>query len=186
MSHEIRRILRAFAADTWLIDPSYAEKIVAVLAARSANGPRAQPYREEPADAPPVEEERGTIAVLNLSGPIVPRSSGVEDMSGPTMASLDRFSRAFDEAAANDRHTAIVLNVDSPGGRVDMVPEVAAKIRAARNDVRPIIAVANTYAASAAYWIASAADEIVVTPSGEVGSIGVYTCLLYTSPSPRD
>ena len=39
---------------------------------------------------------------------------------------------------------------------------------------KPVIAVANSLCASAAYWIACAADEVVVTPSGEVGSIGVY------------
>lgn len=48
-------------------------------------------------------------------------------------------------------------------------------IRAARREDRPIVAVANTCACSAAYWIASAADEIVVSPSAQVGSIGVFT-----------
>ena len=56
---------------------------------------------------------------------------------------------------------------------VDQIPETAAQTRAARAQ-KPIVAVANTQADSAAYWLASQADEIVVTPSGEVGSIGVY------------
>jgi ClpP class serine protease len=69
--------------------------------------------------------------------------------------------------------TAIVLDVSSPGGSVGLLPEIAAQIRAARG-TKPIVAVANTTAASAAYWIASQADELVVTPSGDVGSIGVF------------
>jgi signal peptide peptidase SppA len=39
---------------------------------------------------------------------------------------------------------------------------------------KPIVAVANSMAASAAFWIASAADQVSVTPSGQVGSIGVF------------
>lgn len=174
MPHEIRRVLRAFAAQPWFIDARAAQKIIAVLEYRAEHGPRAAPYRKEPAQVEPVEESRDTIAVLNLMGPILPRSSGIDDISGPTVASVERFMKAFDDAASNENVTAIVLNVDSPGGSVDLVPELAAKIRAARKPGRPIIAVANTLAASAAYWIASAADELVVTPSGEVGSIGVY------------
>jgi ClpP class serine protease len=39
---------------------------------------------------------------------------------------------------------------------------------------KPIIALANVQACSGAYWLASAADEVVVTPSGRLGSIGVF------------
>ena len=53
------------------------------------------------------------------------------------------------------------------------VEELSAEIFQARGQ-KPITAVANSLAASAAYWIATAADELVVTPSGEVGSIGVF------------
>ncbi|TIX64128.1 MAG: S49 family peptidase, partial [Mesorhizobium sp.] len=54
------------------------------------------------------------------------------------------------------------------------VPETTAMIRAARREGRPIVAIADTVACSAAYWIACGADEISVTPSGMVGSIGAY------------
>jgi signal peptide peptidase SppA len=60
----------------------------------------------------------------------------------------------------------------SPGGVVTGTDELSSQIFAARG-TKPIIAHVNGYAASAAYWIASAADEIVVTSSGQVGSIGV-------------
>jgi len=67
----------------------------------------------------------------------------------------------------------VVLDVDSPGGAVNGVEELADEMLRARGQ-KPVVAVANTLAASAAYWIATAADEVVVTPSGEVGSIGVF------------
>lgn len=126
-------------------------------------------------DRAPARDRKKNIVVLNLMGPIVPRVAGVDEISGPPAASLERFNAAFDQAAASPDTGAIVLNIDSPGGVVDMVPETAAKIRNACDASRPIIAVANTVAASAAYWIASAADELVVTDSGEVGSIGVWS-----------
>jgi signal peptide peptidase SppA len=75
---------------------------------------------------------------------------------------------------ADESVGAIVIDIDSPGGSVFGTPELADEILKARG-AKPIIAVANSNADSAAYWIASAADEIVGTPSSMVGSIGVWT-----------
>lgn len=82
-------------------------------------------------------------------------------------------AQAVEEAAANPRVSRIVLDIDSPGGTVTGVPELAATIRRARAK-KPITAIANGLAASAAYWIASQASEVVAIPSGEVGSVGVF------------
>jgi signal peptide peptidase SppA len=87
--------------------------------------------------------------------------------------SLMGFRRQMRDAVANPEISAIVMNVDSPGGYVDMVPEVARELRTMRAQ-KPIVAVANQQMASAAYWLGAQASEIVVTDSGEVGSIGVY------------
>ncbi|HEV2064048.1 MAG TPA: S49 family peptidase, partial [Thermoanaerobaculia bacterium] len=62
---------------------------------------------------------------------------------------------------------------DSPGGEVYGADEAATVIRGVRAS-KPVVAVANSLAASAAYYLASQANELLVTPSGEVGSIGVY------------
>jgi ClpP class serine protease len=56
---------------------------------------------------------------------------------------------------------------------VDGVEELSSEVYQSRGK-KKMIAVANAMAASAAYWIASAADELVVTPSGQIGSIGVF------------
>lgn len=68
---------------------------------------------------------------------------------------------------------SIVLDIDSPGGQVTGTPEAADAIYAARIK-KPVIAMVNPLAASAAYWIASQASEVVTVPSGDVGSIGVF------------
>lgn len=173
MTHEIRRVLRAFASQPWFIDPRKAEQIVAALELRALTGPRAQSERRQAADPAPVSGQQQSVAVLRLCGTILPRPEALEDVS-QTAALMTNFQRAFMAKANDPNVSAIVLDIDSPGGRVDQVPETVAMIRAARREDRPIVAVANTLAASAAYWIASACDEIVVSPSGEAGSIGVY------------
>lgn len=174
MAHEISRLLRAFASQAWFIEPRKAEEIVAALDLRARYGLRAEPYRAAPADRPQTRATAGNVAVIRLYGPILPRAEAVKDVSQASALMTD-FQAAFRQAAADPSLAGIVLDIDSPGGQVDLVPETAAMIRKARRSDRPIVAVANTAAFSAAYWIASAADQISVTPSGAVGSIGVYT-----------
>lgn len=177
MSHEIERVLRVAAGSAWAIDRSKAMEIVHMLALRAAGQPRdwaAGPGRAMPVQGVlTLDGANGAVHVLRLHGAIVPRGNMMADLSGAVSA--EAFAADFRRAAADPDAAAIVLDIDSPGGQVDLVPEAAATVRAARRAGRPIVAVANTLAASAAYWIASGADEIVVTPSGEVGSIGVLT-----------
>jgi len=113
----------------------------------------------------------GGIQVLPLFGTIVPRANVMTEMSGGTSAEM--FGKAFRAAIADPNIGAVVMDVDSPGGAVQGIDELANEIYRARG-TKPIVAVANHLAASAAYWIATAADELVVSPSGEVGSIGVF------------
>ncbi|NJN53292.1 MAG: S49 family peptidase [Anaerolineae bacterium] len=95
----------------------------------------------------------------------------MSEMSGAV--SVQKFTAQFRAALRDPDIASIVIDVDSPGGQVGGVEELAAEIFDARGQ-KPITAVVNTLAASAAYWIASAADEIVISPSGQAGSIGVF------------
>lgn len=113
----------------------------------------------------------GGVTVINLRGVITPYSSLLSLLLFGSGAGLNVFRANLRAALANDDVSTIVLNIDSPGGRGDLVSETADEIAAAG---KPIIAVANTLCASAAYWIAAAADEVIVTPSGYVGSVGAY------------
>ena len=109
--------------------------------------------------------------MLPLTGVIMHRANMFSEFSGGT--STEKFTAAFRQLVADPMIKAIVLDVDSPGGTVAGVEELASEIFKAREQ-KPIYAVANALAASAAYWIASSATELIVTPSGLVGSIGVY------------
>ena len=111
------------------------------------------------------------IAVLPLFGTIAHRMGMMSDFSGGT--SMERFSQYLRSAVGDPTVKSIVMDIDSPGGTVNGVPELADEIYQARA-VKPVVAVANSQAASAAYYLASQASDIVAIPSGEVGSIGVF------------
>ncbi len=173
MPHKYRNIVRAFYANQWAILPEKMDEIREFLAARAAGAVWTQEEiqarigeRPTPFEAP----QGSQVAVLNLFGVISQRMNALEQTSGGT--STEVFGQAFDDAIANDNVKAVVLNIDSPGGAVMGTPELAAKIFAARG-TKPIIASVNSLAASAAFWIAAQADEIVITPSGQIGSLGV-------------
>lgn len=175
MAHELERLIRAAGQGVYFIHPAKAQEIMAMIALRMQAGPRSEPAFPEREAAALSGEVRGgqkVVRVLRLHGAIIPRGNMMSDVSGA--ASLDKFQQAFRQAASDASTSAIVLAIDSPGGNVQFVQETVALIRSARRADRPIIAVADGLACSAAYWIACACDEIVVTPSGEVGSIGVY------------
>lgn len=169
-----RGILSAVSAQKWAILPAKLETICALLNAR-AEGVDATKEEIRAALAlqhGDVPESGVGVTVIPVYGVISQRMSMFDDFSGGT--SCEAISKQLKAALADDSVGTIVLDIDSPGGTVGGVPELAAEIFAARKQ-KNIIAVANTMAASAAYWIASAAGTFYVSPSGEVGSIGVYT-----------
>ena len=120
--------------------------------------------------APRERQTLGAVAVIPVFGILAHRMNMLTAMSGGT--STEQIAAAFRESMSDPAVGSVLLDVDSPGGNVFGVEELADEIYQARGQ-KPIIAVANATAASAAYWIASQADEVLVTPSGQVGSIGV-------------
>lgn len=128
---------------------------------------------EQMAAAPgqPVTPPSG-VAVIPVNGVIEHHSDWFMELFGGT--SVDGLRDQLAGALGDPNVSAVILNIDSPGGTVAGVTELAAEIRAARGGTKPIVAVANAFAASAAYWLGSQADEFVATPSAQVGSIGVY------------
>lgn len=114
----------------------------------------------------------GAVAVIPITGTLIPHGDMIAESSGATSA--DRIAGDFRAALANPTVGAIVFAIDSPGGSVYGIDELASEIYNARGQ-KPTVAVASHLAASAAYYLATAAKEVVVSPSAEVGSIGVFT-----------
>jgi len=119
---------------------------------------------------PKAYQLRGTAAVISVGDVIFPRYS--PDLEAFGIPSAEGVARAVRRAAADSAVSTIVLDIDSPGGSVFGIPEAADALFAVRNTKR-IVAVANHVALSAAYWLAAQAHELIVTPAGVVGGVGV-------------
>jgi HK97 family phage prohead protease len=111
------------------------------------------------------------VAILPVRGTLVKRGAYLDSMSGLT--SYEALQGEFSSMMADPDVKAIVMDIDSPGGEVSGMFELAAAIAAARG-TKPIIGIANDSAFSAAYCLASCADRLLVTDVGGVGSIGCY------------
>jgi signal peptide peptidase SppA len=112
------------------------------------------------------------IAVVPVLGPLVARGDWLTSLLGAS--EYGAIVEAVSAAAADPAVRGIVLEMDSPGGEVGGLFDLVDGIRAIRQrSSKPLWAVASEAALSAAYAIASAADRICVTRTGEVGSVGV-------------
>jgi capsid assembly protease len=146
----------------WAIRP---EAIATALTALR-NGLEAHTGQWEAAKPTVIGPSTNKVAVIPIQG--------VLSMDGPSWygSNYNTISKAVEDAASNPEVKAIVLQVDSPGGEVTGLPETAAIIAAAAQK-KPVTAMVEGMSASAAYFLSSQANQIVLTPSGEVGSVGV-------------
>jgi signal peptide peptidase SppA len=147
------------------------------LMAQAATDPGAQHTIEErlaaAAAAKRAPAMAGAVAVVPVHGVMTQRGDIFDAIFGGGSVATGRLAATLAELGADPAVGAIVLDVDSPGGSVYGMQEVADTLYSLRG-AKPTVAVSNSMAASAAYWLGSAADELVVAPGGEVGSIGVW------------
>ena len=123
-------------------------------------GSKPQPYKA------------GRVGVIPLRGVIGKGLSRLKALTGAV--DVDEFTSSLEDMEDDDEVEYIIIDISSPGGTVTGVEEAASKV--ARSN-KKTIAFTDTEAASAAYWIGSAADRFVATPSATVGSIGVYMAI---------
>lgn len=167
------RVRRFLASQLWAMRAEALDAMLAVVELRASGvrltseeieGRLSAARHEGQATAP------STIALLPLYGIISQRVGMLTEFSGGT--STDAFGAAYRRAMADSEIGAVVIDADGPGGSVFGVQETAALIRSTRGQ-KPVVAVVNSQAASATLWIAAQAEEMVITPSGEAGSVGV-------------
>lgn len=147
------------------------EVILGVLAPRFAGG-TVEPVDPEADPAPLTSITVEKIAVVSVIGTLVSRSGYLDAASGLQAYGdiAEAIATAMDDASVR----GVILDVDSPGGEVGGLFDLVEQIQAIRSaSAKPLWAVANESALSAAYAIASAADRLYVTRTGEIGSIGV-------------
>jgi capsid assembly protease len=173
MSTNISTIL----SSPWAITRPAFDNVQAAIA-RHAAGESADIAALEAAMGKPLNNTRSPmavtpegVAIIALDGILTKRINLLTQISGGTSTQIagDQLAQALADPAVS----SIVLAIDSPGGTVDGTQALAEAVFAARGR-KPITAVVDGMGASAAYWIASAADKVFI--SGDttlVGSVGV-------------
>lgn len=172
-------ILDAALGASWAMEQWAIDNLLAIAAREHEVTPQAlEAYRAKALERAERATVRDGVAILNVEGPLFKKANLMTELCGAT--SYETLRRDLQAAVDDNRVRAILLNVDSPGGEARGVGELATAIQAVRG-VKPIVAYAGDLAASAGYWIASAADKIVIGPGAALGSIGVRAAFSDTS-----
>ena len=176
-----KSIVETMLSAAWAATPETVDMIIS-LALGEARGGRNFYALETVNSAPLAGTDRVTIrdgvAIVPIRGPLSRYGMGWFSRS-----TYETLAKDFNAAVNDPSVHAIVLNVDSPGGEVNGTAEMADMIYAARGQ-KTIVAYIGGYGASAAYWLSSAADKIVMDSTAMAGSIGVLTT--YTDWSKYD
>lgn len=122
------------------------------------------------------------VATVPVHGVLVRRAGQISPDSEP-LQSYENLSRVIASAVSDQRVRGLLLDVDSPGGESGQALQLAADIRR-QSQVKPIWAVANDDALSAAYGLAAGAARLWITPTSSVGSIG--TLAVHTDRTAAD
>jgi capsid assembly protease len=155
----------------WLIQQEDLERILSIAQRENEITPEAlQKIQAEQHRKAERMAMRDGVAIIEARGPMFKYANLFTEISGAT--SYEQVMRDLNVAAEDPAVNAIMLAVDSPGGHASGCDELAQAIFAMRGK-KPIEAYISGVGASAAYWIASAADKITLSEASAVGSIGV-------------
>jgi capsid assembly protease len=168
-------LYRLAQAETWAIWPQWLNACLANVQPPSVrNAADEMPESIVEADLQAVTKpgpKSGRVVRVPMVGSISRRESmWTEFFGGVTVEGMLKVLRGV---AADDTIGTVLLDMDSPGGSVSGISELAAEVRSLR-DKKHVVALANNMMASAAYWIGSQADELIATPDALVGSVGVF------------
>lgn len=130
--------------------------------------------RIAPATMAAVARREGAVAVIQVDGLIAPRVTFLDYLMGYSAVSPAAIVNAAEDAISDPAVKALVITYNSPGGVTTGVPEAHARLMALRGQGKPIIAQVIGNCSSAAYWLATSADEVVMTESAVAGSVGAY------------
>lgn len=171
-------ILSKLISEPFLIEESYLLKMIDIVnGIRDIEAVRTKLSQQMAGTEKAVV--RDGVALIPVLGPIFPKANLFTQISGAT--SISSLARDFQVALDDDSVDSIILDIDSPGGAVTGINEMSDIIRAA-SEKKDVTAYVSGTGASAAYWLASAAGEVVIDATARVGSIGVVIAY----PSSKD
>ena len=172
--HRYQNIVASIINHPWAMLPEKLQEMLGLIELKTSGVKVSDEEFQSAVGGGNISQERkaGAVAILPISGVIAPKMTAMMYWCGGT--SLDRLSKRFKMLVEDSAVGAIILDIDSPGGSVEGLADFAEEVYQARSK-KKIVAIANTMACSAAYWIGSAADEFYAIQSSWVGSIGVYS-----------
>lgn len=115
---------------------------------------------------------RDGVAYLSVYRPMVHNPGSDHWLFGDYQHSDDVVDSILN-AAHDDDVDAMLIEIDCPGGDTCCMSDLHAAVETYRATGKPIVAYARHHAQSMAYYLAALCDEIWISPSGEVGSVGV-------------
>lgn len=165
-----RKALEYLSAQPWAIRPEMMEVGRDIVLREHASEPESvQTRRGQRVESTSGTTIRDGVAIIPITGPIFRYADWFVEMCGG--ATTESLAMDLRTAVENSGVRAVLLEIDSPGGEAKGIAELAAQIRAA-TATKPIVAYIGGDGCSAAYWLASAASEIVMAPTATAGSIG--------------
>ncbi len=162
-------LLNELTKTMWLTDSDTLSKVYDVVSNHNNMVDMLERYNAKPVDEAYLTSRRGDTAIVNIKGIIMRYGNFITKACGT--ASLDVIATEFQQALDDSSVKSIILNIDSAGGSAAGINEFAEHIYNSRGK-KPIKAYVGGTCASAAYFIASACDEIIVDEMAVVGSIG--------------
>lgn len=167
-------LLHAVSGRPWAVDATLAAHVRGLLARDGIAGLRHLADIKAAVHATDgrsrVRSSSAGVSIVRAIGTLTQRP---ELVGSTETRSTEALAAEVRQAMADRGTDAVVVEFDSGGGEVFGVPECFDALRSSRAS-KPLVASVNSMAASAAYWLACAAQEVVCTPSGVVGSVGVY------------
>jgi signal peptide peptidase SppA len=169
-----------FLKQPWLITPEAHAAMVAAAQSFFST----PPAQIQPEPLSPLLAVENGVGIVTIDGPIIRKPDLISQiLFGAT--DTDEIIAAVNEAGTRPDVKAVFLDIDSPGGGVNGTPELAQAV-ADVSKAKYVYAFSAGLMCSGAYWVASQADAIYVTPSARVGSIGVILPVIDTSESLRN
>ncbi len=176
-----RRSIEILLTIPWAIRPEWAKQMLTIARRDGLTPESVAAELGQPLNNTRTVTVREGIATIPMSGPMFRYANIFADVSGAT--SYEALATDLRVALDDPSVQAVLLAVDSPGGEVFGASELSDMIFNARG-TKPIVAHVSGFGASAAYWIASAADDVVTSSTGILGSLGVCMSVIVPGDEP--
>lgn len=187
---KLPHIVNAVREQPWLITPGGWRAVNDILTSKLAQVANAEDFLRPMAGLRDTEGNEvyeyqllGNVAVIPIKGTIIKGASQLEKICGA--CSTEDIGDDLDRALGDPRVESIIFDIDSPGGYIQGVPELAARIAASRSK-KGLYAYTDGQMCSAAYYLAAGCHGIFCTQTAIIGSIGVVAAFVDESQAYAD